>query len=114
MTTPNLNAPTQIVGDRDVWAGTNTLTTRVTAGASETVIVLGITACNIHASNAGWALWSLNNGTDFRGTFQIAVPLTATVQLLDKPLIMNPADLLKLQANASSNIEFITSMLRIT
>lgn len=115
MAAPNLNAPTNIAGDRDCWAGTNVLTTRVTAGASETIIVMGITAANITTGTAAWASWLINNGTsDFNGAFEISVPPTATVQLLDKPLVMNPADLLKLQASASSVIQFVTSMLRVT
>lgn len=115
MSTPDLNAPTKIAADRDCWSATNTLTTRVTAGASETIIVMGITAANTTTGTSAWASWILNNGTsDFNGAFEIVVPPTATVQLLDKPLVMNPADLLKLQVSASSVIQTIVSMLRVT
>lgn len=114
MAAPSLDGSTK-VADRDCWAATNSLTTRVTAGASETIIVLGITAANITTGTTGWATWILNNGTsDFNGAFQITVPPAATVQLLDKPLVMNPSDLLKLQASASSVIQTIVSMIRCT
>jgi hypothetical protein len=114
MATPNLLSLTTVTFDRDVWAATNTLTTRVTAAASETVVVFSIKATNIHASAVGWITYTLNNGTDFKGAFQIAIPLNAMVECLDKPLTMNPSDLLKLQANASTNVETIVSMLRFT
>jgi hypothetical protein len=112
MAAPNLVSPTTITADRDVWAATNTNTTRVTAGGSESIIVVAIIATNIHASTVGWCSAELNNGSVFRVAYQIAVPLNASVNLIDKPLVLNPSDLLKLQANASSNIETTISMMR--
>jgi hypothetical protein len=112
MAAPNLVSPTTITADRDVWAATNTNTTRVTCGASESIVVVAIIATNIHASNVGWASAEVNNGSAFRVAYQVSIPLNASVNLLDKPLVLNPSDLLKLQANASSNVETVVSMMR--
>lgn len=109
MAAPNLQTAT-IQAATDVWAATNTITTRITAASNTSVLIKSIRATNIHATDTGWATAIVDrSGTDFRQAYQVSVPLNGSVELVTGILTLDAADLLQLQANASSNIEFVTS-----
>lgn len=109
MAAPNLQTAT-IQSTTDVWAATNTLTTRITVAANTSVLVKSIRATNIHASTIGWVTITLNrSSTDYHYTFQQPVPVNGTIECVTGILNLDASDLLKAQVNASSNIELITS-----
>lgn len=113
MAAPNLASATAVVnGKTAVLAATNTEADLIAAVATgHCARVEAVYASNIHASTVGWVTLShKRSGTTYRITYQLSVPLTASFNLLGgRILYLDEGDSLRVQSNASSNIEVVAT-----
>jgi hypothetical protein len=113
MAAPNLASSTATVnGKTAVLAATNTTTSLIGSVASgHCGRVEAIYASNIHASVVGWvSVTHYRSSTDVRICYQMPVPLNGSVNCLGgRILYLEESDDVRVQANASSNIEVVAS-----
>jgi len=91
-------------------------TTIYTTASSTTAVVHAVYVSNVHASNAGVIdifVTDDSAGNDFYIAKNLQVPNGTTV-VLDKPINLETADVLKATADATSTIQTFLSILEIT
>ena len=123
MANPNIVSVTSIKGESVGFALTATTTTTLMTVSSDKLLKINrITCANVDGTNAADLTLSITksnftpDGTsnfDTSGTFQLAktvsVPADATLVVLDTPIYMMEADVLKGGANAASDLELFIS-----
>ena len=123
MANPNIVDVATIRGGNGAWALTNTLTTvLLTAGADVIVKINSLICTNIHGTNAatvsveitglgGGATGATVNGplTTCRIASTMNVPADDSLVLIDKPIYLMEADVLRGGASAASTLELFCS-----
>jgi|TARA_R100000322_G_scaffold163528_1_gene127183 hypothetical protein len=123
MANPNIVSVTSIKGESVGFALTATTTTTLMTVSSDKLLKINrITCANVDGTNAADLTLSITksnftpDGTtnfDTSGTFHLAktvsVPADATLVVLDTPIYMMEADVLKGGANAASDLELFIS-----
>jgi len=95
------------------YAITTTDAAALTAGASETITLIGITIANIHASTASWVTANVvrSGGVDSELAHQVNIPINDALDLLQGKVVLNVNDALWLDAENNSNLEASISYL---
>lgn len=95
------------------YAITTTDAAALTAGASETITLIGVTIANIHASTASWVTANVvrSGGVDSELAHQISIPINDSLGLLQGKVILNSNDALWLDAENASSLEASLSYL---
>ena len=123
MANPNIVSVSSIKGESVGFALTaTTTTTLMTASADKVLKINRITCANVDGTNAADLTLSIVKANftpdgvtnfDTSGTFHLAktvsVPADATLVVLDTPIYMMEADVLKGGANAASDLELFIS-----
>ena len=123
MANPNIVSVSSIKGESVGFALTATTpTTLMTASADKVLKINRITCANVDGTNAADLTLSIVKANftpdgvtnfDTSGTFHLAktvsVPAAATLVVLDTPIYMMEADVLKGGANAASDLELFIS-----
>ena len=123
MANPNIVNVSSIVGGNAAWALTNTLTTTLLTVAADVIVKINsIIVTNIHASNAATVSIDVNGmgsgttGVTVTGplaTCRLAstmnVPADDSLVLIDKPIYLMEADVLRGGASAASTLELFAS-----
>ena len=123
MANPNIVNVSSIVGGNAAWALTNTLTTTLlTVSADVIVKINSLIVTNIHGTNAATVSVEVNGmGSGATGvtvasglaTCRLAstmnVPADDSLVLLDKPIYLMEADVLRGGASAASTLELFAS-----
>ena len=123
MANPNIVSVTSIVGGNAAWALTNTITTTLMTVAADVIVKINsIIVTNIHASNAATVSIDVNGmgsgttGVTVTGplaTCRLAnlmnVPQGDSLVLIDKPIYLMEADVLRGGASAASVLELFAS-----
>ena len=123
MANPNIVSVTSIVGGNAAWALTNTLTTTLlTVSADVIVKINSLIVTNIHATTAATVSVEVNGmGSGATGvtvasglaTCRLAstmnVPADDSLVLIDKPIYLMEADVLRGGASAASTLELFAS-----
>ena len=123
MANPNIVNVSSIVGGNAAWALTNTITTTLMTVAADVIVKINsIIVTNIHASNAATVSVDINGlGSSITGvtvngpltTCRLAstmnVPADDSLVLIDKPIYLMEADVLRGGASAASVLELFAS-----
>ena len=123
MANPNIVSVTSIVGGNAAWALSNTVTTTLMTVAADVIVKINsILVTNIHASNAATVSIDVNGmgsgttGVTVTGplaTCRLAnlmnVPQGDSLVLIDKPIYLMEADVLRGGASAASVLELFAS-----
>tara|TARA_Y100001963_G_scaffold52632_1_gene73732 strand:- start:2398 stop:2790 length:393 start_codon:yes stop_codon:yes gene_type:complete len=123
MANPNIVSVTSIYGGNAAWALTNTVTTTLMTVAADVIVKINsIIVTNIHASNAATVSIDVNGmgsgttGVTVTGplaTCRLAnlmnVPQGDSLVLIDKPIYLMEADVLRGGASAASVLELFAS-----
>jgi hypothetical protein len=113
MAAPNIaSASANVNGKTNILQATNTETDIIASIATgHCARVEAVYATNIHASATGWVTLVLKRGgTSYRVVFQLSIPPNNSVNLLGgRILYLEESDALRIQANASSNIEAVAT-----
>ena len=123
MANPNIVSVTSIVGGNAAWALSNTVTTTLMTVAADVIVKINsIIVTNIHASNAATVSIDVNGmgsgttGVTVTGplaTCRLAnlmnVPQGDSLVLIDKPIYLMEADVLRGGASAASTLELFAS-----
>ena len=123
MANPNIVSVTSIVGGNAAWALSNTVTTTLMTVAADVIVKINsIIVTNIHASNAATVSIDVNGmgsgttGVTVTGplaTCRLAnlmnVPQGDSLVLIDKPIYLMEADVLRGGASAVSTLELFAS-----
>ena len=123
MANPNIVSVTSIVGGNAAWALTNTITTTLLTVAADVIVKINsIIVTNIHASNAAtvsvgiYGIGPVATGvtatsllTDCRIANLMNVPQGDSLVLIDKPIYLMEADVLRGGASAASVLELFAS-----
>ena len=128
MANPNIVNVASIVGANAAWALTNTITTTLLTVAADVIVKINsLIVTNIHGTNAATVSIDINGlGTGTTGvsltgplaTCRIAstmnVPADDSLVLIDKPIYLMEADILRGGASAASTLELFASYEIIT
>ena len=123
MANPNIVGVTTIVGGNAAWALTNTLTTTLLTVAADVIVKINsLIVTNIHGTNAATVSIEINGiGGGATGvtvasglaTCRLAstmnVPADDSLVLIDKPIYLMEADVLRGGASAASTLELFAS-----
>ena len=123
MANPNIVNVSSIVGGNAGWALTNTITTTLLTVAADVIVKINsLIVTNIHGTNAATVSVDVNGmgsgatGVTITGplaTCRIAstmnVPADDSLVLIDKPIYLMEADVLRGGASASSVLELFAS-----
>ena len=123
MANPNIVNVTSIVGGNAAWALTNTVTTTLLTVTTEVIVKINsLIVTNIHASNAATVsvgIYGMGSGAtgatatgplaDCRIANLMNVPQGDSLVLIDKPIYLMEADVLKGGASAASVLELFAS-----
>ena len=123
MANPNIVNVSSIVGGNAAWALTNTITTTLMTVAADVIVKINsIIVTNIHASNSATVSVEVNGmGSGATGvtvasglaTCRLAnlmnVPQGDSLVLIDKPIYLMEADVLRGGASAASTLELFAS-----
>ena len=123
MANPNIVNVTTIVGGNAAWALTNTITTTLLTVAADVIVKINsLIVTNIHGTNAATVSIEINGlGTGTTGvtltgplaTCRMAstmnVPADDSLVLIDKPIYLMEADILRGGASAASTLELFAS-----
>ena len=123
MANPNIVSVTSIIGGNAAWALSNTVTTTLMTVAADVIVKINsIIVTNIHASNAATVSIDVNGmgsgttGVTVTGplaTCRLAnlmnVPQGDSLVLIDKPIYLMEADVLRGGASAASVLELFAS-----
>ena len=123
MANPNIVNVASIVGANAAWALTNTITTTLLTVAADVIVKINsLIVTNIHGTNAATVSIEINGlGTGTTGvsltgplaTCRIAstmnVPADDSLVLIDKPIYLMEADILRGGASAASTLELFAS-----
>jgi len=95
---------------------TTNVTTVYTTPASTTAIIQAINLANISASdvNVTVLIYDSSSATDYTLINEVTVSGDSTLQAVDRPLVLETGDILKLQASVADRIEAIISILQVT
>ena len=123
MANPNIVSVTSIVGGNAAWALTNTLTTTLLTVTADVILKINsLIVTNIHGTNAATVSIDINGmgsgstGVTVTGplaTCRLAstmnVPADDSLVLIDKPIYLMEADVLRGGASAASVLELFAS-----
>ena len=124
MANPNIVSVTSIVGGNAAWALTNTITTTLMTVAADVIVKINsLIVTNIHGTNAATVSVEINgigggaNGvtlaanltTQVRIASTMNVPADDSLVLIDKPIYLMEADVLRGGASAASTLELFAS-----
>ena len=123
MANPNIVNVTSIVGGNAAWALTNTVTTTLLTVTTEVIVKINsLIVTNIHASNAATVsvgIYGIGSGAtgatatgplaDCRIANLMNVPQGDSLVLIDKPIYLMEADVLRGGASAASTLELFAS-----
>ena len=95
------------------YAITTTDAAALTAGASETITLIGVTIANIHASTASWVTANVvrSGGVDSELAHAVSIPINDSLDLLQGKVVLNANDALWLDAENASSLEASISYL---
>ena len=124
MATPNIVNVSSIVGGNAAWALTNTLTTTLLTVAADVIVKINsLIVTNIHGTNAATVSIEINGigggatgvtlaanlTTQVRIASTMNVPADDSLVLIDKPIYLMEADVLRGGASAASTLELFAS-----
>ena len=123
MANPNIVNVSSIVGGNAAWALTNTITTTLMTVSDEVIVKINsLIVTNIHGTNAATVSIDINGigsgaaGVTVNGplaTCRLAstmnVPADDSLVLIDKPIYLMEADVLRGGASAASTLELFAS-----
>ena len=123
MANPNIVNVSSIVGGNAAWALTNTITTTLMTVSAEVIVKINsLIVTNIHGTNAATVSIDINgigsgaagvtvNGplTNCRLASTMNVPADDSLVLIDKPIYLMEADVLRGGASAASTLELFAS-----
>ena len=124
MANPNIVNVTSIIAGNAAWAlGTGLTTTLLTVDASKTVKINSLIVTNIHGTNAALVSVEINGigagaagvtlaanlTTQVRIASTMNVPADDSLVLIDKPIYLMEADVLRGGASAASTLELFAS-----
>ena len=124
MANPNIVSVTSIVGGNAAWALTNTITTTLMTVAVNVIVKINsLIVTNIHGTNAATVSIEINGigggatgvtlaanlTTQVRIASTMNVPADDSLVLIDKPIYLMEADVLRGGASASSVLELFCS-----
>jgi len=93
---------------------TTSLAAGLTAGASETITLIGVTIANVHATDACWVTAHINRtgaGVDTELCHVLSIPVNDSLDLLQGKVVLNSSDAIEFQAEANSKLEATLSYL---
>jgi len=96
------------------YAVTTSMAAGLTAGASETITLIGVHITNIHATDACWVSCDVvrSGGTDSELAHQVSIPVNDSLNVLNNgKVILNNNDAIHFQAEANSKLEVAISYL---
>ena len=124
MANPNIVSVTSIVGGNAAWALTNTVTTTLLTVAADVIVKINsLIVTNIHGTNAATVSIEVNGigggatgvtlaanlTTQVRIASTMNVPADDSLVLIDKPIYLMEADVLRGGASAASTLELFVS-----
>ena len=124
MANPNIVNVSSIVGGNAAWALTNTLTTTLLTVAADVIVKINsLIVTNIHGTNAATVSIEINGigggatgvtlaanlTTQVRIASTMNVPADDSLVLIDKPIYLMEADVLRGGASAASTLELFAS-----
>ena len=124
MANPNIVSVTSIVGGNAAWALTNTVTTTLLTVAADVIVKINsLIVTNIHGTNAATVSIEINGigggatgvtlaanlTTQVRIASTMNVPADDSLVLIDKPIYLMEADVLRGGASAASTLELFAS-----
>ena len=124
MANPNIVSVTSIVGGNAAWALTNTITTTLLTVAADVIVKINsLIVTNIHGTNAATVSIEINGigggatgvtlaanlTTQVRIASTMNVPADDSLVLIDKPIYLMEADVLRGGASAASTLELFAS-----
>ena len=124
MANPNIVSVTSIVGGNAAWALTNTITTTLMTVAADVIVKINsLIVTNIHGTNAATVSIEINGigggatgvtlaanlTTQVRIASTMNVPADDSLVLIDKPIYLMEADVLRGGASAASTLELFAS-----
>ena len=124
MANPNIVNVSSIVGGNAAWALTNTVTTTLLTVAADVIVKINsLIVTNIHGTNAATVSIEINGigggttgvtlaanlTTQVRIASTMNVPADDSLVLIDKPIYLMEADVLRGGASAASTLELFAS-----
>ena len=124
MANPNIVNVSSIVGGNAAWALTNTLTTTLLTVSAEVIVKINsLIVTNIHGTNAATVSIEVNGigggatgvtlaanlTTQVRIASTMNVPADDSLVLIDKPIYLMEADVLRGGASAATTLELFAS-----
>ena len=124
MANPNIVSVTSIVGGNAGWALTNNITTTLLTVAADVIVKINsLIVTNIHGTNAATVSIEINGigggaagvtlaanlTTQVRIASTMNVPADDSLVLIDKPIYLMEADVLRGGASAASTLELFAS-----
>ena len=124
MANPNIVNVSSIVGGNAAWALTNTVTTTLLTVAADVIVKINsLIVTNIHGTNAATVSVEINGigggavgvtlaanlTTQVRIASSMNVPADDSLVLIDKPIYLMEADVLRGGASAASTLELFAS-----
>ena len=124
MANPNIVNVSSIVGGNAGWALTNTITTTLLTVAADVIVKINsLIVTNIHGTNAATVSLEINGigggavgvtlaanlTTQVRIASTMNVPADDSLVLIDKPIYLMEADVLRGGASAASTLELFAS-----
>ena len=124
MANPNIVNVSSIVGGNAGWALTNTITTTLLTVAADVIVKINsLIVTNIHGTNAATVSIEINGigggatgvtlaanlTTQVRIASTMNVPAVDSLVLIDKPIYLMEADVLRGGASAASTLELFAS-----
>lgn len=95
------------------YAVTTTDAAALTASGSETITLIGVTICNIHATTNSWVTVNVvrSGGVDSELGHQVNIPVNDSLDILQGKVVLNSSDALWFDAENASSLEVSLSYL---
>lgn len=93
---------------------TTSLAAGLTAGAGETITLIGCTVANVHATTASWVTAHINRtgaGVDTELCHEVSIPVNDSLSILQGKVVLNASDAIEFQAENASSLEVTLSYL---
>ena len=92
---------------------TTSMAAGLTASASETITLIGVTVANIHASAGSWVTVDIvrSGGVDSELCHEIEVPVNDSLNVLQGKVVLNSNDAIHFDAELNSHLEASISYL---
>ena len=92
---------------------TTSMAAGLTASASETITLIGVTVANIHASAGSWVTVDIvrSGGVDSELCHEIEVPVNDSLGVLQGKVVLNSNDAIHFDAELNSHLEASISYL---